>query len=146
MAIKRFKIGVMSPAEMRERTIAIARGDYKPQPGEPKVWFPSLESVGKLLNNENRAMLRALAEAQPNSLSEAAKIVHRQQSNLTRTLGKMERYGIVKLVESKEKRPGRKEKRPVVQATDFEVRTFSIDDLVADKAKRERRAKRRRAQ
>ncbi len=34
----------MSPEQIRARTIAIARGEYKPKPGEPKIWFgPDLD-------------------------------------------------------------------------------------------------------
>lgn len=126
MAVKRMKIGIMSPAEMRARTIAIAKGEYVPRAGEPKVWFPSLESVAQLLSEGNRAMLRAIAAAQPESIAEAAKVVDRKPGNLSRTLNTMERYGIVRLVRdgSTHKR-GRKPVKPVVQATDFDIQTFS---------------------
>lgn len=142
MAVKRMKIGIISPSEMRERTIAIAKGEYVPRQGEPKVWFPSIESVAQLLSDDNREMLRAIANAQPESVAEAAKVVHRAPGNLSRTLKKMEQYGIVKMVASKtSRRPGRPSLRPIVQATDFDIRTFNLQNHVIANAKQRERKK-----
>ncbi len=142
MAIKRMKIGIMSPAEMRARSIAIAKGEYVPRPGEPKVWFPSIESVAQLLSEDNREMLRAIAHAQPESVAEAARVVHREPGNLSRTLKKLEQYGIVKMVAAKQSpHAGRPSLRPVVQATDFEIRTFNLQNHVIAHAKQREREK-----
>ena len=43
------KIGIMPLPEFKARTIAIAKGEYKPGPDEPKIWFPSFASFAKLL-------------------------------------------------------------------------------------------------
>jgi len=40
--MKTIKIGIMSQKEIRARTLAIARGEYKPRPDEPKIWFTSI--------------------------------------------------------------------------------------------------------
>lgn len=126
MTVRRMKIGIMPPAAMRARTIAIARGEYVPRADEPKVWFPSLESVARLLSEDNREMLRTIADAHPESVAEAARVVDRRPNNLSRTLRMMERYGIVKLVPVRLRAPqaGRVPLKPVVQATDFEIRTY----------------------
>lgn len=128
MAVKRMKIGIMSAVDMRARTIAIAKGEYVPKPGEPKVWFPSIESVAQLLSEGNREMLRAIAAAQPASIAEAAKVVDRKPGNLSRTLNAMARFGIVKLVpgSSAIRTRGRNPVKPVVQATDFDIQTYSL--------------------
>ena len=47
MASKVMKIGIMSREDYKHRTIAIARGEYKPRKNEPKVWFESMESLGR---------------------------------------------------------------------------------------------------
>ena len=44
-----FKIGILSQEDYRKRTIAIAKGEYKPRPDEPKVYFESMESLGQVL-------------------------------------------------------------------------------------------------
>ena len=77
--------------------MAIARGSLKPKPGDPKVWFPSAESLVRVLSDRNRALLATIRQAQPKSLADLAELTGRKKSNLSRTLKTMERYGIVKL-------------------------------------------------
>ena len=38
------KVGVADPDEMKARTMRIARGEEKPAPGDPQIWFASMES------------------------------------------------------------------------------------------------------
>jgi len=45
--MKTLKIGIASYEDMKARTMAIARGQLKPKPGEPKVWFTSAESFAR---------------------------------------------------------------------------------------------------
>jgi hypothetical protein len=37
--MKTIVIGVMPQEQVRARTIAIAKGEYRPKPGEPKIWL-----------------------------------------------------------------------------------------------------------
>jgi len=92
------KVGIASYAEMKARTIAVARGERRFAPGEPKVWFTSTESFAKVLSAGNRELLRIIAEKAPNSLDELARLTGRKKSNLSRTLKTMEGYGVVRLV------------------------------------------------
>jgi predicted transcriptional regulator len=95
--MKVLRVGIASYEDMKARTIAIARGTLKPGPGEPKVWFPSAESLVRVLSDRNRALLATIREAQPRSLTDLAELTGRKKSNLSRTLKAMERYGIVKI-------------------------------------------------
>ena len=95
--MKTLKIGIADYAQMKERTLAIARGDYKPAKGEPKVWFTSLESFAKVLSERNRELLALIAQRRPDSLTELAVLTGRNKSNLSRTLKTMSRYGLVEL-------------------------------------------------
>lgn len=113
--MKKVVVGIMSQANIRKRALAIARGEYKPKKNEPKVWFPSMKSAAEVLSDSNRALLRMIAELQPNSLTELADAAGREPSNLSRTLRTMERYGFVEL-----KRKN-KSLKPVVKATEFEI-------------------------
>lgn len=101
MTRKVLKIGIASLADMRARTIAIARGEFKPSPGDPKVWFTSVESLAQVLSSKNQRLLDTIKRVRPESLKELAKLAGRQESNLSRTLRTMERYGLVKLARSK---------------------------------------------
>ena len=95
--MKILKIGIASYDEMKARTMAIASGKLKPKPTDPKVWFPSTESLVRVLSDKNRVLLATIRESQPKSLTDLAAITGRKKSNLSRTLKTMSRYGIVKL-------------------------------------------------
>ena len=92
------KVGIASYAEMKARTIRIARGEHRVSAKEPKVWFTSTESFAKVLSAGNRDLLRVIAEKSPASLDELAHLTGRKKSNLSRTLKAMAGYGLVRLV------------------------------------------------
>lgn len=87
----------MSQKEIRERTLAIAQGKYKPKPDEPKIWFTSIRSLAEVLSDENQALLQLIVDKRPDSIRELADMTGRQPSNLSRTLKTLSAYGFVKL-------------------------------------------------
>ncbi|NER52425.1 MAG: transcriptional regulator [Symploca sp. SIO1A3] len=109
------KIGIISREDYRQRTIAIAKGQYKPREDEPKVWFESIKSLAQVLSQENQELLKIIINHEPGSISELEALTHRKTSNLSRTLKTLERYGIVELMKDKGK------VIPKVKATDFKV-------------------------
>ena len=115
MGKKILKIGIISRDDYKKRTIAIARGEYKPRKDEPKVWFESVQSMAQVLSSENQKLLRIIKELKPESLKELALVSGRKRSNLSRTLNTMSRYGIVELVKQK------RTVKPIVKATGFKV-------------------------
>jgi len=115
MAKKTIKIGIISRKNYKKRTLAIAKGEYKPKRGEPKVWFESVQSLAQVLSSENQELLRIIDEKKPKSLKELEAVSGRKRSNLSRTLKTMSRYGIVDLVKQE------RTVKPVVKATDFKV-------------------------
>ncbi len=112
---KAIVIGILPQDRIRERVMAIARGDYKPGPGEPKIWFTSMRSLAEVLSDDNRALLRVIAETEPESIAALALATGRKPGNLSRTLKTMSNYGIVDL------RRERNVVRPVVKATEFRI-------------------------
>jgi predicted transcriptional regulator len=95
--MRTLRVGIASYEQMKARTLAIARGEYKPPAGEPKVWFTSAESFARVLSDRNRALLGIIAESAPESLARLAELTGRKKSNLSRTLKTMARYGFVHL-------------------------------------------------
>jgi predicted transcriptional regulator len=89
-------IGIASAEAYKARTMAIARGELKPSPQSPKVWFTSIDSVAKVLSDRNRDLLAVIAAEKPNSLQALVDRTGRAKSNLSRTLRTMERYGLVR--------------------------------------------------
>lgn len=55
MAASVMKVGIISKEEYRKRTIVIAKGEYVPKHGEPKVWFESLQPMAQVLSSETRS-------------------------------------------------------------------------------------------
>jgi predicted transcriptional regulator len=113
---KILKIGIMPREAFQARSIAIARGDYKPRPDDPKIWFESIQSLAQVLSEENRTLLQIIADQKPESIKALGNLSGRKSSNLSRTLRTMEAYGIVELV-----RKNKKEIRPVAKALQFQV-------------------------
>ena len=95
--MKRVKIGIMPLPKFQAYTKDITTGKHKRKRGEPKIWFSSMASLAHVLSDQNRDLLSLIVEQQPESISELARLSDRSQSNLTRTLKKMESYGLVKL-------------------------------------------------
>ena len=113
--MKKIAIGIMSQEKIRERMLAIAKGEYKPKPGEPKIWFTSMKSLAEVLSDENRALLKTIRDAQPESITGLAAITGRKPGNLSRTLKTMSHYGIVEM------RRENRHVRPIVNATEFQI-------------------------
>jgi predicted transcriptional regulator len=90
------KAGISPYSEMKARTLAVARGEYRVA-GEPHVWFTSTESFAKVLPAGNRELLRIISEAAPGSIEELAQLTGRAKSNLSRTLKTMTGYGLIRL-------------------------------------------------
>lgn len=113
--MKAITIGIMPQAKIRNRILDIASGKYKPKRGEPKIWFNSMKSLSEVLSDENRTLLKVIAEVRPESISALARVSGRKAGNLSRTLKTMSRYGIVEM---------KREKnfvRPIAKATEFHI-------------------------
>jgi predicted transcriptional regulator len=95
--MKTLRTGLADYRQMKERTLAIARGDYSPAEGEPTVWFTSIESFAKVLSENNRELLTLIAQEKPDSLTELAALSGRSRSSLSCTLKTMARHGLVEL-------------------------------------------------
>ena len=96
------RVGIASYEQMKQRTSAIARGELKPGAQDPKVWFPSAESVARILSAKNRELLETIRRTSQ-SLAELAERTGRKKPNLSRTLKTMEQYGLVQISRRKRK-------------------------------------------
>lgn len=112
--MKTVKVGIMPLKEFQAYTKAIVTGKHKRKRGEPKIWFNSIETFAKVLSDQNRELLALIAKENPKSISELSRLSGRAQSNLSRTLKNMERYGFVTM-----KKGERGSKRPFVPYSDI---------------------------
>lgn len=113
--MKAVVIGILPQDRIRARMLAIARGEYKPKAGEPKIWFTSMRSLAEVLSDENRALLKVIQEAKPSSISSLADLTGRKPGNLSRTLKTMSNYGLVEM------RRENRHVRPIAKATEFRI-------------------------
>jgi predicted transcriptional regulator len=113
--MKAVVIGILPQDRIRARMLAIARGEYKPKPSDPKIWFTSMRSLAEGLSDENRALLKVIQEAKPESISSLADMTGRKPSNLSRTLKTMSNYGFVEM------RREQRHVRPIAKATEFRI-------------------------
>jgi predicted transcriptional regulator len=102
--VKVLHIRVASREYVKRRTIEIATGTKPLQPGEPKLYVSSFDSLAKILTERNMLLLEMIRNSQPQSVADLARLSKRAKSNLSRTLHSMEKLGIVELKE----RAGRK--------------------------------------
>jgi len=93
--MKQVNVGIMPLKDFQAYTKAIVTGKHKRKRGEPRIWFSSMASLAQVLSDQNRELLSLIAEQKPESITELARLSDRSQSNLTRTLKKMESYGLV---------------------------------------------------
>jgi predicted transcriptional regulator len=113
--MKALRIGILPQEEIRARVLAIAKGDFKPRPSDPKIWFTSIKSLAEVLSDDNRTLLRVIRDTNPDSVSSLAAATGRSPGNLSRTLKTMSNYGIVEM------RREQKLVRPIAKATEFQI-------------------------
>jgi predicted transcriptional regulator len=113
--MKAIVVGILPQDRIRERILAIARGEYKPKTTEPKIWFTSMRSLAEVLSDENRALLKVIQDAKPQSISTLAEMTGRKPGNLSRTLKTMSNYGFVEM------RRENRHVRPIAKATEFRI-------------------------
>jgi predicted transcriptional regulator len=125
------RIGIMSLEHYKQRTIAIAKGIYKPKKDEPKIWFTSMKSLAHVLSEDNQLLLKLIIENEPKSVSdlEALTGYKRKANNILRTLRTMEQYGLVTLEASPNKiHRGRAPLMPKALYDEFDVE-FSLQQV-----------------
>ena len=49
--MKVIKIGIAPQAKIRERMLAIAKGEFKPKASDPKIWSTSMHSLSQVLSD-----------------------------------------------------------------------------------------------
>ena len=85
--MKTLQVGIADYEEIKARTMRIARGDEKPAPDDPKVWFTSTESFAQILSSGNRELLRVIDEQSPGSLEDLSRITGRAKSSRRKMKG-----------------------------------------------------------
>src|SRR5580698_8603029 len=80
-------------AEMRK----VARGEITAPADAALPSVDSTEALLRLLTPDNRSLLRTIRDAKPQSVAELARLTNRAESNLLRSLGKLEAFGLLEM-------------------------------------------------
>ncbi len=88
-------VKIQSHASLRNEMKLVARGEKKTPKNSGGMSFYSVEALLRLLTPQNRELLAAIRDKNPQSIAELPKLTSRAQPNLTRTLGKLEAIGFV---------------------------------------------------
>ena len=88
------EIRVQSWAGFKSDLLAAAKG-APPNANAGGLIVESVEALMRLLTLENRELLRIIRDEKPRSVAALARLTHRAQPNLARTLGKLEAAGLV---------------------------------------------------
>lgn len=112
-------IAIATAEYIRQRTMDIAAGRLVPNNDDPKVWVSSLESIGRLLSNDNYAMIDVIRSEQPETISMLARLIGREQGNVSRTLTRLADFHIIEFIEKNGK------KQPVVWWDEIRIMPMS---------------------
>jgi predicted transcriptional regulator len=96
------EIGFASREQMKDRTIAIAKGLYKPASDEPKVWFSSLEQLYAVFSQQNMLLLEMLRTVPDMPLEALARHFKSDEKRITEQLHVLGRLGFVDIREDEE--------------------------------------------
>ncbi len=95
-------VGLASLDEMRDRTVAIARGERCAHPGERKVWFTSIEAIAKIFSEQNMLMLETIRNSGALSIKALSEKLQRSEGDLTHDLHVFDSVGLVDIHEDEE--------------------------------------------
>ncbi len=104
-------IGITTLQEYKNRLNRI----NKPKHNDPKVWFDSLSTVLEILSSYNLELLNVIIEENPDSITNLSDITGRKNSEVSETLKRLARYGIVEFEKNSQKLT------PIVKFTKFQI-------------------------
>ena len=93
--MKRVKIQSHAALKEQMKVVAAGKRSAPKDAGDPS--FESVEALIRLLTPENRELLAIIRDKKPQSIAELAEMTGRKPPNLTRTLGKLEAIGFVRM-------------------------------------------------
>lgn len=91
------KMIIQSMKDLKNEMRDVARRERKAPADAAQISFESVETVIRLLTPENRFLLATIEQKKPTSIADLAKMINRAEPNVSRTLGKLEAYGFVRL-------------------------------------------------
>jgi len=101
-------IGIASKGFIHERMLAIAKGQQKQRPNDPRIWFTSFEALARVFSKANIMLIEILREKDLDSITDLARAVGKEKTNVLRSLKILAEFEII---EFKQGEGGRKAPR-----------------------------------
>ena len=109
-------------AEMR----AVVRGERPAPDDAARPSIESAEALLRVLTPENRLLMRTIRDSKPQSVAELARLTHRAEPNLLRTLAKLQAFGLLSMTTVAR----RKVPVPTVGKLHVEIDPFAMEDRI----------------
>jgi predicted transcriptional regulator len=114
------RIGIASREYIHDRMLGITKGAIKPRATDPRLWFTSYEALARVFSKTNIMLIEILREKELASVTELAKQVGKEKTNVLRSLKLLEEFEIVQFEEGEGGR-----RAPRLKYDDFETRMYS---------------------
>lgn len=92
-------IGIASREYIHKRMLEIAKGKRKQLPNDPRVWFTSFEALARVFSRQNMMLIEMLRQKDPDSVTELAREVGREKTNVLRSLKRLADFEIIEFEE-----------------------------------------------
>lgn len=117
-------VKIQGHGALRAEMKAVATGRRQPPKDASGISFDSVETLLRLLTPKNRQLLAIIRDKNPQSIAELAELTGRKSPNVTRTLGKLEAVGFIRMKMIKR----RKVPTTSVRALRISIDPFSQND------------------
>ncbi|KAB2910725.1 MAG: hypothetical protein F9K29_24245 [Hyphomicrobiaceae bacterium] len=99
--------------------LAIAKGEKKQLPTDPRVWSTSFEALARVFSRQNMMLIKTLRQKDLGSVTELANAVGRTKADVRRSLKMSEEFEIIEFEEGEGGR-----KAPRLKYDDFDLRAL----------------------
>ncbi|MBV8764359.1 MAG: helix-turn-helix domain-containing protein [Pseudolabrys sp.] len=117
---------IQTTKELEIQMRAVARGEIAAPADAARPSAESAATLIRLLTPENRKLMRVIRDAKPKSVSELARLTHRAQPNLLRTLTKLADFGFIEM----RRLAHRTVPTPMVGSVYFEIDPYAMADKI----------------
>jgi predicted transcriptional regulator len=91
------EVKIQGHGALRKEMKGVASGSRQAPAHANGISFDSVETLLRLLTPKNRELLAIIRDKNPQSIAELAELTGRKSPNVTRTLGKLEAVGFVRM-------------------------------------------------
>jgi predicted transcriptional regulator len=116
MSKRTLYIGIATKDFIHKRMLAVAKGEHKQRPNDPRIWFTSFEALARVFSKFNVMLIEILREKDMASITDLAREVGKEKTNVLRSLKILREFEIIEFEEGESGR-----KAPRLKYDDFQT-------------------------